>query len=117
MKHRLIKPTEERKMFIGGICFTLIFSEKETFIPIRELREAIPKSPITSMVPNEVKAEMKWVAPEGDTRRMVLVSLAGVLSVFSRIRDKYFFYDAITKFRVSVDPKAFDVEDTDDLLL
>lgn len=116
MKHRLIQPTEERKLFIGGICFTLIFSEDGTFIPVRELREAFPKSPITAMVPNETKAELKWVAPEGDTRRMVLVSLAGVLSVFSRIRDKYFFRDAITKFVVSVDQKAFDVEE-DELLL
>lgn len=116
MKHKRISPTEERKLFIGGICFTLFFSEEGVFIPVRELREAFPKSPITTMVPNEVKAELKWIAPEGDTRRMVLVSLAGVLSVFSRIRDKCFFRDAITKFNVSVDPKTFDVEDNDLLL-
>lgn len=91
---------------ICGKSFYVFSTDIGDCVAIEKLRNSFPSSPINSMVPSTTKFETKWVSEKGDTRRIVLVNLVGVLSVFSRLREKCFFEELQTLLNVSISDRS-----------
>lgn len=101
MDYPLIEKVSTSRISLGGFDFTLYSSGSEEYVSLAELRYRFYKSPVASMVPTISKVAIKLPTQNGEVRRNVLVTMAGVLCVFAKMRDQSALKDAIQKMEVS----------------